>query len=134
MTALASGTPIEVTAVRRQSIRFVTDPASVPSSRTARFPVTVTACPPRSYVPSAMPVARMLSLINTILSSPKILKAVRTTEGCTCTPSQINSTMQSPSSAAAPIGPGARWLRGGMALNIWVSWEAPSESACLEIS
>ena len=59
--------------------------------RVALLPVTSISRPPRVYVPSGIPVARMLSLIRMIRSAPSILNVARTTEGWMCTPSQIIS-------------------------------------------
>lgn len=55
-TAVSSGIPICVTAVRMQSARFVTEPANAPSeTRVALFPVTFTSSPPNVYCPSGHP-------------------------------------------------------------------------------
>lgn len=80
--AVSNGIPIFVIAVRMQSARFVTEPASAPSeTRVARLPLTFTSSPPNVYYPSGIPVALMPSLINIIRSAPIILNAARTIDG-----------------------------------------------------
>ena len=65
-------------AVRMQSARFVTEPASAPSeTRVARLPLTFTSSPPNVYCPSGIPVALMPSLINIIRSAPDVYKRQR---------------------------------------------------------
>lgn len=91
-----------------QSKRFVAEPAIVPSFKVASRPFFVTGCPPSSYVPSSIPVARMASLINIMRSSPNIRKVFRITDGWICMPSQIISAMACGQSVAAPIIPGFR--------------------------
>ena len=68
------------TAFRMQSMRFVAEPAIVPSSKVARLPRTVTGSPPREYAPSSIPVAIMLSLIKIIRSAPNRENTTRTAE------------------------------------------------------
>ncbi len=129
----ARGMPKE-TAVFRQAIRSVTDPAMVPSARVASGPLTVTSCPPRSYLPSVIPAARMVSEMSTTRSEPNILNTARTTLGWMCTPSQISSTRLQGESSAAPTTPGARWVKPGMALKRWVTSLAPSRKASRAVS
>ena len=119
-TAFSRGIPICFTAVHIHFIRLVLEPAIVPSSRVARFPFTITGCPPSSYMPSSRPAASMVSLMKITRSSPNILNVFLTIAGWICTLSQISSASQYSSSAAAMIGPGARWLIGFIALYRWV--------------
>ena len=117
-TAVSSGIPICVTAVRMQSARFVTEPANAPSeTRVALFPVTFTSSPPNVYCPSGIPVALILSLINIIRSAPIILNAALIIDGWICTPSQMISDMACSSSNAAPTTPGSLCVKPVIALN-----------------
>ncbi len=75
--AVSRGIPME-TAVFMHWNSGVTLPAMVPSARVALFLTTVTSCPPRVYVPSGFPVARILSLMRTTRFS-KSRKVARTT-------------------------------------------------------
>ena len=80
--ALSNGICISLTTVLIQSIKFVAEPAMAPPSvSVARFPTTVTGCPPNSYCPSSIPVAIILSLISTILLSVNISNVALTQDG-----------------------------------------------------
>ena len=76
----------------------------------------------------------MVSLTSTTRSAPNSLNTARTTDGWIWMPSQISSTQQSGVSKAAPTTPGARWVKGGMALNRWVTWLAPAAKAAMAVS
>lgn len=71
-----------------------------------------------------MPAQRRESLMMTSLS-PNSLWVARMTAGWMCRPSQISSTV-APLSKAAPMTPGSRWRKEGMALKRWVAWLAPA--------
>ena len=75
----------------------------------------------------------MLSAISTTWSSPNTRKVNRTIAGWMCTPSVISSTV-APSSSAAMIGPGSRWVMPGIALYRWVMCRAPAAKAALAVA
>lgn len=133
LTATPSGMP-NCTAFFIQSNKLVAEPAMVPSFKVARRPFLITGCPPSSYSPSSIPVARIASLIKIMRSLPNMRKALRMTDGWMWMPSQMISAIACGQSAAAPIMPGSRWCSGGMALNRWVTWLAPAAKAFSAIS
>ena len=74
---------------------------------------------------SRMPQARMESLMRQTRSGPNTENTMRTTEGCTCSPSQISSAWHA-KSMAAPTVPGSRCEKARMPLNRCVACVAPA--------
>ena len=105
-------------------------PASVPSCVVSRPSTSLISRPTSSKRSIDAPTVGMASVTKAIRSAPFAANAVRTETGSTWMPSTISPAVSPGSDNAVPTMPGARALKGGIALNKCVTPVAPSATAC----
>ena len=133
-TASTGEMPSTVTARRTATSSSSVDPAIAPLETNRACPsTTFTSNAPSLYGPSGQSVAAIASVTNAVRCGAKPNPS-RTIGSWTWKPSLMISMVTRGSSTAAGIGPGSRWCRPFIALNICVMMPAPASKPRLAMS
>ena len=118
--------PSSLTARWTATSRVKVEPAMAPLETRRAWPsMTFTSSSPSLYAPSGQSVAAMASVTNAMRWGARP-KPSLTIGFCTWKPSLMSSMVTRGSSTAAGMGPGSRWCRPFIALNMWVMMPAPA--------